>query len=245
MEEKEFKIRVAPKEDFILKEILSRVCEKRRSEFVREAIFYWNYILNHSTLSTRYLKTDKNKRQIIDNLFPESYFIKRGDPDMSLQEKFEDVEFKAIRFNIGPDEVELQEICSRAVNLDKFVEEAIFEWDCLINTSNIFLSRFIKRREDSVLEWHIPKPDTNLNNYGNSTESLNYLLENQTTNNNSFNKIETNSIDIDIISSEKVNDTPKETTSTQENEVKETTSTQESKVEEVTSVVGFSNGIQF
>lgn len=159
MEEKELKpisIRVAPKEDFILKEILSRVNEKKRTEFVKEAIFYWDYIIKHSTLGTRLLRTDKSKKQVIDNLFPESYYRKRDEPDMSLKEKFENVEIKTIRFDIGTDELELQEICSRAVSLEWFVKEAIFEWDCLVNTSNIFLSRFIKRKEDSIQEWHIP-----------------------------------------------------------------------------------------
>lgn len=184
MEEKELKpisIRVAPKEDFILKEILSRVHEKKRTEFVREAIFYWDYIIKHSTLGTRLLRTDKSKKQVIDNLFPESYYKKRNEPDMSLKEKFEDVEIKTIRFEIGTDELELQEICSRAVSLEWFVKEAIFEWDCLVNTSNIFLSRYLKKKEGSVQEWHISngkvKCDVSFNTSSDKSDENNIQID--------------------------------------------------------------------
>ena len=144
------KLRVTiTKDDFVLQEILSRTI--KRNEFVKEAIFYWDYILRHSKLRTRFIAIRNEDKFIVDGLFPESYYANRCVSDMSLKKDYE--ESIALRFEIGQDEIALQEIFSRIVNRGDYIKEAIFEWDCLLNHSNVFISRFINQKDGTKKEW--------------------------------------------------------------------------------------------
>lgn len=145
-------------EDIDVQEILSRTVGKK-NDFVKEAIFYWYFILKHSNLKTRSIHLTNEEKTIIEGLFPNEYIENRFSPTQVKHDtKYKDV---IIRFTVKKEDSELIYILERASNIKAFVREAIIEWDCLLNHSNLFISRFIKKRTDTNKVW--PKFEKSIN----------------------------------------------------------------------------------
>ncbi len=135
------------KEDEILQDIMSRVMggKKEKDEFIKEAMYQWDYILHHTNQSSRHilLKSDIPLEPILDI-------------DRSNERKFYNPDTQEIkrtvlkhRINIGENDEVMREILSRVRVSSDFAKEAILNWDYAVHNSYL-RSRFLKLRDGFV-----------------------------------------------------------------------------------------------
>lgn len=123
------------KEDAIHNDIITSVIGvEQRKAFVKEAIYYWDYILHHTDRISSYIRLKSE-----EILFPPLYI------DNSNIKKFNSRIYKgnierapiSVRINIAEDDTVLKEIIGRVLVKPDFIKEAIYNWYYAIHNSHL------------------------------------------------------------------------------------------------------------
>lgn len=135
---KQFKLTISDKDERV-QEVLSRVKGPGlRDDFIKEAIYYWDYILHRApAFTSRY--TDLRSDFILND--DERILHIPSSPPF---EPKQDVERKAInlKLTVSLDDKEMLEILDRAYMIQEYAREAIYYWDYILHHSS-FHSRYI------------------------------------------------------------------------------------------------------
>lgn len=128
------KVTISP-QDTKLMDVMSRVISP--SDYLREAMIEWDYILNTTNRTSRCIeKTTNNDYYIPETIqLIDRTNLKNGHTRRPVTEKEQEKGYQ-IKVAITPDDVILYEIMSRVTIRKDFAKEAMFEWDYLLNISN-------------------------------------------------------------------------------------------------------------
>lgn len=123
------------KDDAIHNDIITSVIGiEQRKAFIKEAIYYWDYILHHTDKVSSYIRL---KTEEIE--FPPLYI------DNSNVKRFNSSVYKGnierstivVRINIAKDDAVLNEIIDRVLVKPDFIKEAIYNWYYAIHNSHL------------------------------------------------------------------------------------------------------------
>lgn len=146
-----------------LQEIMSRVKGvSLRVGFIKEAIYYWDYVLHRSTeFRSRFISLNTDLKPDED----EFIYIKANQVSLFKPDTTKDRKKISIRVTIGADDKELHEILERATMRSDFIREAIDNWDYILHNTSLH-SRYLKLQDNNKKKYY---------NFGTKSSELNSM----------------------------------------------------------------------
>lgn len=172
----QFKVTILA-EDERLQEIFDRVeGVGQRAEFIKEAIYYWDYILHRCpAVTSRYVTLKKDFVLSED----EKLYINLANKVIPLPKKGR--KNISVRVTINKDDHILNEILSRVNIKQEFIREAVDYWDYTLHNSSL-MSRYVR------LE---PGVEKRYYNYGTMRDNMGDIINKNNINPNQHNSVDT------------------------------------------------------